>query len=107
MGQQPVSRRQCAAARTGDLPPGDPAGRPRLGRLQAWRAGEEGGVHRIDAIKVGPFGFFLMALALGAIAAVILTFIVGAFLIAIPLAGLVLAAAVLSGMWRGSFRRAP
>ena len=70
----------------------------------AW-ADDDGGVHRVYVAKVGPFGFILMALVLAAIAAVVAIFVVGAFLIVIPLAGLLLAAAIIVGLWRGPFRR--
>ncbi len=43
----------------------------------------------------------MFALAAAAIAAIILTLVIGAFLIAIPIAGLLLAAAIVSGWWRG------
>ncbi len=84
------------------LLPGDPVTRGRSDP-RGWQAGEEG-VHRVYVAKVGPFGFALFALAAAAIAAIILTFMIGAFLIVIPLAGLLLAAAIISGLWRGWFR---
>ncbi len=87
------------------LPPGDPAN-PQW-NLPRDREEREEGIHRVYVAKVGPFGFVLMALLFGAIATVVLAFVVGAFLIVIPLAGLLLAAAVISGLWRGTFRRIP
>jgi hypothetical protein len=80
------------------LLPGEPAGRGRW-EPRGWRAEE--GVHRVYVSKVGPFGFALFGLAAAAIAALVLTFVIGAILIAIPIAGLLLAAAVISGLWRG------
>jgi hypothetical protein len=57
--------------------------------------------HRIYVAKIGPLGFFLIALAVAALAVLMLVLIVGAFLLWIPIAGLLLAAAVLSGLLRG------
>lgn len=97
MDQRPVSRGETPRSEPEILPPEEPIVHAR------WANGDS--VHRIYVAKVGPFGFVLMAVLLAAIAAVILTFVVGAFLIVIPLAGLLLAAAIISGLWRGSFRR--
>jgi hypothetical protein len=84
------------------IPPGDPAFGARPRSPQAWSAAEDAGVHRVYVARVGPFSLFLLALACAAMAGVILMFVVGAFLIVLPLAGILLAAAVLSGMWRRS-----
>ena len=46
-------------------------------------------------------------LAIAFLAAVILVLLLGAFLIWIPIAGLLLAAAILSSWWRGVFRSRP
>jgi hypothetical protein len=82
------------------LLPSEPAGR-RHWQPRGWQGGEEG-VHRIYVSKIGPFGLALFGLAAAAIAALVVTFVIGAVLIAIPIAGLVLAAAVISGLWRGA-----
>ena len=60
---------------------------------------------RIYVAQVGPFGFAMAALALAIVAALALLLVLGAFVILIPLAGLVLAVAVAFSMFRGSFRR--
>jgi hypothetical protein len=98
MDQRPVSRGEPPRSEPEILPPEESIVRTR------W-ADDDGGVHRVYVAKVGPFGFILMALVLAAIAAVVAIFVVGAFLIVIPLAGLLLAAAIIGGLWRGPFRR--
>ncbi|ABE41622.1 hypothetical protein [Rhodopseudomonas pseudopalustris] len=55
--------------------------------------------------KVGPFGLFLMALAIGAVIAVILVLLLGAFLLWIPIVGLLIAAGLVAGVLRPLFSR--
>jgi hypothetical protein len=55
--------------------------------------------------KIGPFGFFLMALAIGAVIAVILVLLLGAFLLWIPVVGLLIAAGLVMGVLRPLFSR--
>ena len=102
MNQRSTPKAETPRSEPEILLPGDPAVRGRW-NPRGWQAGDEG-VHRVYVAKVGPFGFALFALAAAAIAAIILTFVIGAFLIAIPLAGLLLAAAIISGLWRGASR---
>src|SRR5262245_59186807 len=78
------------------IPPGDP-------RLRAQDAFQ--GTQRIYVARLGPFGIAMVALAVAFLAAVILLLLLGAFLIWIPLACLILAIAVVYGMLRGSWRR--
>ena len=81
------------------IPPGD----PRASGARTWRSSD--GTQRIYVARVGPFGFAMVALAAALIAALVFLFVLGAFVIVIPLAGLLLAAAIVSSMLRGSFRR--
>ncbi|AVT83752.1 hypothetical protein [Rhodopseudomonas palustris] len=55
--------------------------------------------------KVGPLGLFLMALAIGAVIAVVLVLLLGAFLLWIPVVGLLIAAGVVAGVLRPLFSR--
>ena len=55
--------------------------------------------------RIGPFGFFLMALAIGAVIAVILVLLLGAFLLWIPVVGLLIAAGLVAGVLRPLFSR--
>jgi hypothetical protein len=82
------------------IPPGYPDAR--------WRArmsADGRGTGRIYVAQVGPFGFAMAAITLAIVAALALLLVLGAFVILIPLAGLVLAVAVAFSMFRGSFRR--
>ncbi|NEW90710.1 hypothetical protein [Rhodopseudomonas sp. BR0M22] len=55
--------------------------------------------------KVGPLGLFLMALAIGAVIAVVLVLLLGAFLLWIPVVGLLIAAGLVAGVLRPLFSR--
>ncbi|WP_346295936.1 hypothetical protein LRC39_24475 [Rhodopseudomonas sp. P1] len=55
--------------------------------------------------KVGPLGLFLMALAIGAAIAVVLVLLLGAFLLWIPVVGLLIAAGLVAGVLRPLFSR--
>jgi hypothetical protein len=59
------------------------------------------GTQRVYVARLGPFSFFLIAAAIAAVAVLAMVLIVGAFLLWIPIAGLLLAVAVVSGMLRG------
>jgi hypothetical protein len=82
------------------IPPGHPEAR-RGARMSADRRS----AGRIYVAQVGPFGFAMAALALALVAALVLLLVLGAFVILVPLAGVVLAVAVAVSMFRGSFRR--
>ena len=75
----------------------------RAARLWSFRDGGE--YHRIYVARIGPFGIFLIALAAAALSILILLFVVGAFLIWIPIVGLLVAAAILSSLLRNVFHR--
>ena len=73
-----------------------------------WREGMPHDAHtsqRIYVARVGPFGFAMAALAVAIIAALAFLLVLGAFMVLIPVAGLVLAGAVIFSLFRGSFRR--
>jgi hypothetical protein len=69
-----------------------------------WAQSTHSGGQRVYVARVGPFGFAAFALVAAALAVVAVLLALGAFLILVPLAGLLLAAAVasslLSGRWR-------
>jgi hypothetical protein len=56
---------------------------------------------RIYIAKAGPLGFLPFFLVAGVVAAIFLIFVLGAFLVLLPLAGFALAAAVFTGLLRG------
>ena len=82
------------------IPPGDARLRSR------WRTSSNDS-HRAYVTRIGPFGVALLALGIGAVAASILLLFIGAFLIMLPFAGVLLAAAIVIGLLRGPFRRLP
>jgi hypothetical protein len=55
---------------------------------------------RIYVAKIGPFGLFLIALGVGLVFVAILVFLVGAFLLWIPVVGLLIAAGLVAGVLR-------
>jgi hypothetical protein len=78
------------------IPPGD-----------AHRAGARASFEgtQVYATRIGPFGFAMFALAVAAFAVVVVMLVLGAFVILLPLAGLLLAVAVASSLLRGWLRR--
>jgi hypothetical protein len=53
--------------------------------------------------RIGPFGMFMLALGIGAVIAVILVILLGAFLLWIPIVGLLIAAGLVAGVLRPLF----
>ena len=82
-----------------------PHGPPRDGKPFAG-AGEHGprSFQRIYVKRVGPFGLLPFFLVTGLFAAVMLVFFLGAFLLLLPVAGIVFAAALFAGLLRGRTR---
>jgi hypothetical protein len=64
-----------------------------------------GGSHRVKIVKLGPFGSLLMAVAIGLVLLLGLAFFASAFLIIVPVAALLAAAAYLSGKLGNPFKR--
>lgn len=95
-GEQPRSEPEI-------IPPGRSDGWQR-GRPRPYlHTGE--GIHRIYVTRLGPFSTFLLVAAIGIAAALLFIILLGAFLLWIPIIGLVLAIAIISGLLRGYFRR--
>ena len=63
------------------------------------------GYQRVYIGRIGPLGIFLFALAGSAIAILLFLFVIGAFLIWIPIVWLMVAALILSGLLRSMFHR--
>ena len=59
-----------------------------------------GGAQRIYVARIGPVGFALMAVAIAALAALFFLLVLGAFVILLPLAGLLLAVIIAVGLFR-------
>jgi hypothetical protein len=58
------------------------------------------GTQRVYVARVGPFGFAMVALAIAALAMLLFLLVLGAFVILIPLAGLLLAVIIAVGLFR-------
>jgi hypothetical protein len=64
-----------------------------------------GGDRHIYAARLGPLGMVVLALMIGIPFAIALVLVIGAFLIWIPLVGLLVAATLISSLLRAHFRR--
>jgi hypothetical protein len=81
------------------IPPGRAAGSER--EIPFWAREVERGSYRIYVTKIGRFGLLPYFLLGGIILIALLVFVLGAFLILIPVAGIVVAAAIIAGLLRG------
>lgn len=66
---------------------------------------DENGIRHIHVPRLWLLGIFLLALAMGILFAIILVLALGTVLIWIPLVGLLVAVAIISGLLRAFFRR--
>jgi hypothetical protein len=67
-----------------------------------WRTSVDGNrTQRVYVARVGPLGFAFVAFTVSALAVLLFLVVVGAFVVLIPLAGLLLAAAVVASLLRG------
>ncbi len=98
MDKKPVTRVERPRVEPEIIPPGDPRARS---------DGMFGGTHRIHVASIGPFRFAVLALAVALLAALILLLVLGVIVVVIPIAGLLLAMALLTSWLRGSSRRHP
>jgi hypothetical protein len=64
-----------------------------------------GGGRYIYVARLGPLGMVVLALMIGILFAITLVLVLGAFLIWIPLVGLLVAAAIVSSLLRAYFRQ--
>jgi hypothetical protein len=93
MAERPVPGTDRPRVEPEIIPPGDARVR--------WQGSFDGRTtQRVYVARLGPFGFAMVALAIAFLAAVILVVLLGAFLIWIPIAGLLLAIAVVSSLLR-------
>jgi len=97
MTQRPVDERPRTEPEI--IPPGESV------RRRGDARGPFEGTHRVYVARVGPFGFAMFMAALAILAALVFLTLLGAFVILIPVAGLLLALAVGISLLRGPFRR--
>jgi hypothetical protein len=98
MDQQPVRRADRPRIEPEIIPPGES---PRRGD----RNFDQRSTHRVYVARLGPVGFFILALTAALIGALVLLLVLGAFVVLLPVAGLLLAVALVTSMLRGSSRR--
>jgi hypothetical protein len=92
MNERPVSGTDQPRGEPEIIPPGD---------VRSRRAGSSfDGTQRVYVARVGPFGFVIVALAIAALAMLLFLLVLGAFVILIPLAGLLLAVIIAVGLFR-------
>lgn len=103
MNQRPVPGAEQPRAEPEIIPPGDAGVRGRWRRSQTSFDGRS--TQRIYVARLGPFGFAVLVLALAVLAALVLLLMLGAFVVLIPVAGVLLVAAVVISLLRGSRRR--
>jgi hypothetical protein len=70
-----------------------------------WTSFDQRGTHRIYVARLGPFSIAIGLLMLVALVTILSLVLIGTFLIWIPLAILLIAAALISGWWQRTFRR--
>ena len=75
--------------------------------VRSRRAGSFDGMQRVYVARVGPFGFAMVALAIAALAMLLFPLVLGAFVILIALAGLLLAVIIAVGLFRVLIWRRP
>jgi hypothetical protein len=75
--------------------------------VRSRRAGSFDGTQRVYVARVGPFGFAMVALAIAALAMLLFLLVLGAFVILIALAGLLLAVIIAVGLFRVLIWRRP
>jgi len=98
VGDQQKSRGRTPSSEPEIIPPGEP-----LPRTSDYA--DPYGAHRIYVGRIGPFGLALVILVLAILGVLLFFLVVGAVLLWIPLVGLFVAAAIVSGMLRSRSRR--
>jgi hypothetical protein len=87
------------------IPPGQTDGRAQDNGRWTRVFVDERGTHRIYVTRIGPLGLLPFALLFGFVSVALFVFFIGAFVILIPLLGLVAAAAIIASLLRASSRR--
>lgn len=88
------------------IPPTRIERRRRAGTARIHVFADHHGVRHVYVARLGPLGVLLLVLIIANLSAIILVLLVGAFLIWIPLVGLLIAAVIILGLLRRYFHRA-
>jgi hypothetical protein len=86
------------------IPPGQEPADLRHGHPDPWAHFSVHGTHRIYVRRIGPVGVLLLAALIGTLAALVFVMLVGAFFVAIPVAILLVVAAIVGGLMRRYMR---
>jgi hypothetical protein len=103
--EPPFSQSEQPRSEPEIIPPGQPNDPWARGRGRMWSFTGASGSQRIYLTRLGPFSTFLLVAAFGLVAALLLIVLLGAFLIWIPILGLLIAAGIISALLRGYWRR--
>jgi len=105
MDERPIPPGKKPRAEPEIIPPGadDRQSELSAGHIRVFVDG--GGIRHIHVSRLGPLGILVLALMIGVLLAMILILVLGVFLIWIPLVGLMVAAAIISGLSRAYFRQ--
>jgi hypothetical protein len=98
MDQQPARRAERPRIEPEIIPPGESPAR-------ADRTFSGRGTHRVYVAGLGPVAFFMLALTIALIGALALLLVLGAFVVLLPVAGLLVAVALVTSSLRGSSGR--
>jgi hypothetical protein len=103
MGERPKPQGEEPRSEPEIIPPGHAErGTPRMRVFVDTRSTE-----RIYVAKPGPLGIILVILITGLLSTLMLVLVLGAFLIVLPAVVLFVAAAIVAGLLRDYFQRAP
>ena len=105
MNERPIPAGEKPRAEPEIIPPdrADRQSRSSAAGIRMFLDGD--GVRQIYVARLGPLGMVALALTFGVLFAILLVLVLGVFLVWIPLVGLLVAAAVISGLLRAYFRQ--
>jgi hypothetical protein len=105
MNERPIPAGEKPRAEPEIIPPDRGDRQSRSGAAGIYVFVDGGGIRHIYVARLGPRGIFVIALMIGILFAMMLVLVLGAFLIWIPLVGLLVAAAIISSLLRAYFRQ--
>src|ERR1019366_1611693 len=107
MDRRPMPQGEKPRSEPEIIPPDHAERQTAQGRPQTRVFIDAHGPERVSVAKLGPLGIILAILTTGILSTVMLILLFGAFLIWMPLVVFFIACAIISGLLRAYFRRAP